>query len=449
MSAIWRFVLPSVVTAGILLFGATTALATNGMNMIGYGAVSPAMGGADLAMVDNATAMNINPAGLCACVAPEVGLGLSLLAPRLEHRDGLGNTVDAEDRIFPLPLLTYAAPLDGTRFTFGFGLFSQGGMGAEFQNLRTPFAAAGLGSAPGQSVPTHDDTFSDLRYLKATPTVAWLTADGRLRLGVSLQVGYVQAAMKFFPDTSVFLEGEAGSTTAFAGMDLEGLSGFGYGARYGFQYHLGEVTIGGAYLSETDFEFRDGTMDLNLSAMGLGKVKYDARMTGMNWPRQAGLGINWPAFSWLRVAADVDWIDWSSAMKTVKIRLNDPSNPAAPSSQAIAIPMNWKDQWVYAIGLEIRPTPDWVLRLGYNHGDSPVPDATLTPLFPAIVEDHLTVGAGFALGRWQVDLGIEWGLPARQKNRNPDPQVNPFGGGSQERHSQLTTHLMLRRYFAP
>lgn len=39
--------------------------ATNGMNMIGYGVVSSGMDGADLAVVDNASAMNINPAEMC------------------------------------------------------------------------------------------------------------------------------------------------------------------------------------------------------------------------------------------------------------------------------------------------------------------------------------------------------------------------------------------------
>ncbi|MBE0598610.1 MAG: outer membrane protein transport protein [Desulfuromonadales bacterium] len=454
MSVFWRMTLPSAAAAALLLFGGGEVEATNGMNMIGYGAVSPAMGGADLAMVDNATAMNINPAGLCACAAPEFGFGFRLLASRLQHRDSLGNGAhDGEDQLFPLPLLTYAAPIDGTRLTFGFGLFSQGGMGAEFNDLHTPFAAAGLGAYPGQSVPERDDIFSDLRYIKAAPTLAWRSPQGKLKLGASLQFGYVQAAMKYFPHTSVYLPGigdeaQAGGMT-FAGMDLDGLAAFGYGARCGFQYHLGEVTIGGAYLSETELDFRDGSMRLNLSAFELGKVKYDARMTGMNWPRQAGVGISWPAFPWLRLAADLDWIDWSSAMKTVKIRLKEPNHPAAPPTQEIVIPMNWKDQWVYALGLEVRPASDWVLRLGYNHGNSPVPDDTLSPLFPAIVEDHLTAGIGLALGKWQVDLGVEWGLPARQKNRNPDPQVNPFGAGTQERHSQITTHLMLRRYFWP
>ena len=65
----------------LLLFSPTLALATNGMNMIGYGAVSSGMGGADLAIVDNASAMNINPAGICECATPELSFGLSLLMP--------------------------------------------------------------------------------------------------------------------------------------------------------------------------------------------------------------------------------------------------------------------------------------------------------------------------------------------------------------------------------
>ncbi len=406
------------------------ALATNGMNTIGYGAVSTGMGGADLALVDNATAMNINPAGICECAQPELGLGVSHLMPELSHRDSLGNDRDAEKNIFALPLVTFATPIDGLPLTFGIGLFSQGGMGAEYKGLNTPFG-------------TRDDTFSNVMYAKVTPTLAWNSPGSRLRLGASLNAGYVGTDMKFFPDTSVAAAG-------FAGMDLKDLEAFGYGARLGFQYNLGRLTLGGAWLSKTRLNFDGGTMTLDFSDPGfggLGKVDYDARMSGFNWPQQAGLGMSYRLSSRWRVAADVDWVDWSHAMTTVEIKLDQPENPGAPAAQVISIPMDWKDQWVYAVGLEYEFVDDWMLRVGYNHADSPVPDMTLSPLFPAVIEDHVTAGLGARSDRWQVDVAVEYALPASQENDNPDPSVNPFGIGSRERHSQVTTHLLIRRLF--
>ncbi|MBN2646054.1 MAG: hypothetical protein JXR59_11360 [Desulfuromonadaceae bacterium] len=90
----------------VLVIGITSlARATNGMNMIGYGAVSSAMGGADLALVDNVTAMNINPAGLSGCCEGEISVGDSLMQPRNHHQDQHGNDLLADEQLFHLPLL--------------------------------------------------------------------------------------------------------------------------------------------------------------------------------------------------------------------------------------------------------------------------------------------------------------------------------------------------------
>ncbi|NIQ95329.1 MAG: hypothetical protein GWN87_14845, partial [Desulfuromonadales bacterium] len=236
----------------------------------------------------------------------------------------------------------------------------------------------------------------------------------------------------------------------FAGLDADRLESYGYGYRLGFQYSFGRLTLGGAYLSESQLDFRNGDVTLDLSDPGfggLGKVTYDAEMDGFAWPRQAGLGMSYRVSPRLRVAADVDWLDWKSALRTIELQLKNPDNASAPSDRTIAFPMNWEGQWVYAIGLEYEPVAGWLVRLGYNHGDSPVPDETLTPLFPAIVEDHITAGIGSYAGPWQVDLAVEVGLEARQRNGNSDPQSNPFGIGSTERHAQVVTHFLIRRTF--
>ncbi|PLX84727.1 MAG: hypothetical protein C0617_06790 [Desulfuromonas sp.] len=394
---------------------------TNGMNLIGFGAVSPAMGGADLALVDNATAMNINPAGLCECAGPEIGLALSLLMPQITHGHSHGESHDAQDQVFLLPLLTYAQPvtLAGVPLTVGVGLFSQGGMGVDHRGLHTPFG-------------TVDDLSSDVRYAKVTPTLAWRSPVSGLKLGASLNLGYANTEMELFPESS---------GPEFAGMDLEGMEAFGYGFRLGFQYTLGRVTFGGAYLSRSELDFDGGNMVLNF---GEEKVRYDAEMEGFDWPRQAGLGISYHVSPRIRLAADVDWIDWEGAIDTIIIRLDNPSSPTAPASRTIRFPMDWKEQWVYAVGAEIEALPGWLLRLGYNHGDSPVPDTTLSPLFPAIVEDHLTAGVGTQHGQWSFDLAFEVALSARQDNDNPS---NPFGGIFYEKHSQFLAHAMVRRFF--
>lgn len=378
-----------------MLMTSVTAWATNGMNMIGYGAVSSGMGGADLAVVDNASAMNINPAGICSCTGPQLGIGVGALMPKVHHRDA-GNDLDAKDEFFPLPLVTYATPVEGTSLTFGLGAFAQGGMGVDYdEQVQTPGGA--------------DDLYSNVSYLKVTPTLAWQSRDTRLKLGASLNIGRVGNEIRYFPN-------------APSGISVKDLIAYGYGARLGFQYRIDDLVIGGAWLSKTDLSFRDGDLSV-------GGTTYEAEMEGFDWPQQAGLGIAYNFGYAFRVAVDVDWVEWSQAVDEVVLR-------GGPTD--IVIPMHWEDQWVYAIGAEWEFSDAWLLRAGYNHGDSPVPDETLSPLFPAIIEDHATLGLGFRARAWQLDLAYEHGF----KNT----QTNPLSGDI-ESHEQNTVHAMMTWYF--
>lgn len=440
----------------VLLPAAHVARAANGMNMIGFGGESVAMGGADLAVTDSPSAMNINPAGLAWCLQPEFDFGVSLMSPDVRHSDELGNDRGDELDRYPMPFLAYAHPVG--KLTAGIGLFIQGGMGAEYRDLVTPVAAmANSGMLPagffdGDSVPETDDTRSNVMFVKLTPTVGWRVSE-RWALGASLNVGYARAEMKMFPETSVMadlnMSGVAGDDPRdfFFGMDLDDASGFGFGVRLGFQYRRGALSLGGAYFTETSLDLEDGTMTLNLSALGLGKVNYDAELADFAWPRRLGVGGAYQINPSFLIAADVDWIDWSSAIETLTIKIDNPEHPMAPPSREIPFRMDWEDQWVWALGMELMPARDWALRLGFNHGDTPIPDSTLRPLFPAIAEDHITGGFGVSKKKWTFDLGLEYVLESEKTNNSTDPTVNLFGPGSTETLSQFMAHFMVRRTF--
>ncbi len=448
-----RVALSFVRCAWLVAFAASTSHASNGMNMIGFGAESVSMGGADLAVTDSPAAMNINPAGISRCSAPELDVGLSHVWPSVEHRDRLGN--DGKDRLdrIPMPYLAYVHPIG--KVTLGAGVFFQGGLGAEYRGLVTPVSAmknSGMlppGFFDGDSVPDRDEARTRVMFAKLTPTVAWQITP-EWSVGAALNVGYARADMKLFPETSVLADLDMSGTVgdsmrdAFFGMNLEDTSAFGFGGRIGFQYRKGNLSIGGAYFTETSLDLDGGTMTLNLSALGLGKVDYDAEISGFEWPRRAGLGAAYRVSRWLLISGDVDWINWSNAIERLEIRIENPGNPLAPPSREIPFEMNWDDQWVFALGVEITPVEGWALRLGYNHGDTPIPNDYLRPFFPAIGEDHFTAGLGFTRGRWTLDIGVEYVLETEKTNHNTDPTVNPFGPGSEEKLSQFMAHFMLR-----
>jgi long-chain fatty acid transport protein len=57
--------------------------------------------------------------------------------------------------------------------------------------------------------------------------------------------------------------------------------------------------------------------------------------------------------------------------------------------------MDWKNSVVIKLGGEYSVNSDLTLRLGYAYGGNPVPETTIFPIFPAIVENHLTIGASY------------------------------------------------------
>jgi long-chain fatty acid transport protein len=235
---------------------------------------------------------------------------------------------------------------------------------------------------------------------------------------------------------------------AFLGMEMEDVSDIAFGLRLGFQYTRGAMTLGGAYFTKTDLNFDGGTATMNLAALGLGRVDYDCKMSNFAWPQQAGLGLAYEVNPSLLIAGDLDWVDWSGAVDTLTITADNPDLPVAPPAREIPFPMNWEDQWVWALGMELKPAERWAVRLGYNHGDTPIPEASLRPHFPAIAEDHITGGAGFSKGSWIFDVGVEYALESQKTNNSLDPAVNPFGPGSQETLSQLIAHFTVRTVFS-
>ena len=82
---------------------------------------------------------------------------------------------------------------------------------------------------------------------------------------------------------------------------------------------------------------------------------------------------------------------------------------------------NWEDQTVLALGASCEVSEALRLRAGFNRASNPVPETYLNALFPAIVEQHLTMGAGYSVGQSsQVEM---WQLAAVLSQRAPIPAM--------------------------
>lgn len=398
--------------------------AGNGLNVIGLGGESVFMGGADLAIARDSTALNSNPAGL----ATQPGRRLDLFGTLawgygIRHRDSLGNDVANRDDLILAALGSYARRDPGQRLAWGLGLFAQGGAGYRYP-LDTAFG-------------THDEIQTQLAILRPTLGLAAELDDG-WSVGAAASLVAATLDQRLFPATS-------SAAPAFFGTRLKGARALAPGLKLGVMKRLGpSLTLGAAYTLPSPLDFEDGRLTADMSAAGLGPVTYRrVRLSGMKTPAELGLGLAWrPAPGW-EVALDVSHLNWSDAMSESTLTASNPDQPLAPPSLSQTAVAHWRDQTVLALGLAVELNERTRLMAGINHARNPIPPQNLTPLLATIHDTHLTLGLHRA-GRdgWDWYGGLEWGLPVTVTYTNP---TLPFGPGAQERSAYLAAHVMASR----
>lgn len=400
----------------------TAAYATNGINLIGFGAESTLMAGADVAVARDTSALNTNPAGLSQIKAPLLDMfGSMLRTTDLVHKDPL-NEEHASNRYTFLGGGGYARPLEDSRCTVGIGLFAQGGAGGVYENLRTPFG-------------NRDDLSSLFGIAKIIPGIGCEVND-QLSVGASLNLIYGSIEQDFFSNTAF----SAGSTN-FAGYKLEGASAIRTGFKLGMQYRLTPtLTLAAAYTEKTELPMTGGTLVADYAA--LGKVKYaDASVKGFALPREVAIGLAFkPADEWL-LSFKLNWLNWDDAINDIRLRATKPDNAAAPTVYPFpAAAADWKNQWVIASGVAYTWDDRTTLYAGHNYGKNPIPRQNSSPLLAGILEHHLTFGAARKIDQhWLMTGGVEWMLPVSVK------YSSPLFGDSEIRNEALFFHLMLSR----
>ena len=411
-----------VILTALLVFGAPLgAWATNGMNTIGTGAVSMGMGGADVAVPAGCTAIAGNPAQLATTCNQVVSVGGTFLNPQMEVTMPGQSGVDNDFQLFPLPFAGYAQRIGTSRWSWGVGIFAQGGMGVDFNNVK---------NFMGQD----DSLYSEVAFLRLAPSVAYNVTD-KLTMGITAFAGYATVDYNFFPNM-------------VGGQKVSGLSSFTLAGRFGVNYQINDQwAVGATYTSESSMDLDDGDMRVNFGPAG--DVTYqNAKMDDFTWPQQVEAGVSFrPTPKWL-LAFDISWVNWASAIQTVTVTASNPNAPVPPGYENLSVPfiMSWKDQWVFALGAQYEINDSWTVRAGYNYGQNPVPDDTVNPLFPAIVEHHITAGFTYSYQEWDFDFAFVHAFNNDQTNDGAPSPTNPFAGTEVSMYQDTASFMISYRF---
>jgi len=390
-----------IAVVAALLASASSAYATNGMRMIGFGPVQNSMGGVGVGATLDAASVLSNPAGMSE-LGGRVDFGATYFLPTVKYsasgidaaapQPGLVNqpgvTFTSDRGASPIPAFGLIVPID-SQWSFGIGAYGVAGMGVDYaQNLYS------------------STTYTGYQQMRFTPGVSYKLND-MFSFGLTLN--------------GMWATTEWNVASAFGQSPHMAGSAFGLGVTLGAKITpIKMLTIGLAY--ETKSFFQDFAYN---TPGGVDKLTFDQPgvLTG---------GVAVRPLEMLLIAADVAWIDWPTS--------NGENLPAYSQNASGAMPwnMNWSSQVVFKIGVEVTPI-DWLaVRAGFNYGKMPL-DASRAfenIAFPAVAETHLTLGAGFNLGkRVAINVGGMWAPSTSISGENSLPPMGtpgypgPYGQG--------------------
>jgi len=477
--------------------------ATDGTRMVGFSALTIGRGGAAIGVFDGPSLMMTNPAGISFLSGSSLEGGMSLLVPGVKFTNALNNDVAGKTNYFPLPDLGYVRRQEGNDFTWGVGAFTQGGMGADFTLNHNLFRNAtggfdqqqyhsklavmqgGVSAAYKLSPQFSVGASAHLVYGQMEFTMPYSLAPSAMQGVINPATGMTFGDMFAGPPAA----GGFGYTEVTAGAAMNDLSAFGFSGKVGLAYKVNEnVTLGLCYTSPTALTFKNGNATMDMTAqfndafgkavqgymaqnpsaspieaqqavagqfaglgidLSKGVVAHYNMQAKLTMPQSIGLGAGYRASDNLLLALDLEWVNWKNAFDQMTLSLSNGDNAninrmlGNSGALSLAFPLDWKDSYCVRVGGEYRASSLLTVRAGYAYGSNPVPASTIFPVFPAIVENHVTVGASYKVSDpLTVHAAVELALN-KKETASAQSIVAQEYDGSISQLSESVFHLTL------
>jgi len=361
------------IIAAAVLLTPSVAFATNGYFAHGWGMKSKSMGGAGIATGQDGLAAATNPAGMI-IAGNRVDFGLDVFSPDRNATisgNGGGGNQEANgngDDNFLIPEFGYNQMLNDN-MSFGVSVYGNGGMNTNYEN--------GINLFNGGS---GQQTGINLQQLFIAPTFA-MKMNKDHSFGVALNLAYQTFEAKG-------VNGFAGISSNSAALSDNGVdSSTGYGLSLGYIGQLApSFSLGVNYRSRTYMSEFDKYAGLF------------AEQGDFDIPSMYGVGLKWvPSPKW-NILFDYSRINYSEIAAIANKGTNFLSAGGA-LGQDNGAGFGWVDIDVYKLGVSWNMSKTVTLRGGYSYNTSPIPasETLFNVLAPATVQEHLTLGATWAM----------------------------------------------------
>ncbi len=433
----YRVLLSALFVAVLIVATPSQALATDGHFLHGVGAVNSSMGGVGMARAtDLLGAFVVNPAGLMAFEGTRIDLGFEMFKPdrtlsssvTVPFGPGQTATFAGETRSTsdwtPIPALAWSTRVSDN-VVVGFAGLGIGGFGVDYaaSGVQPPGIPDNPVLAPRPS--GFGQVYSNFQLMKMAPAVAFSLAEDKLWIGIAANIDWAALSVDPFPAAAPAVSFGPRGPEAFFSRATAAATAFGFGYQIGAIYNINDmISVGAAYTSTQnfgDFEWNSMWENPNITsgAQAFGTPRTIA--FNLDVPAVLGGGVAIQALPNLSLAVDFKRIYYAS---TDGFKLDNPQQPFNPDGSVAGF--GWTDINVWALGGQYKVSDSLALRAGYNHSDNPVPDALsmINVAAPAIVQNHITLGLGWAFNR---KAAVNLGYYHVSSNSVSGPIYGPFG----------------------
>ena len=473
-------------------------IAQTGTRLVGFNALSMGRGGTSIGTFDSNELMMTNPAGI-SFLKTSLDVNLSLMFPSVHFKNGL-NDADGDKNIFPLPAAGYVNNCGCSDFTWGIGFFTAGGMGADYklkhslygtslQEYHSQLAAMQGGLSAAYKFGENFSVGASLHMVYSMLEFSMPFSLNPLSMKGIAMPGMTFGQMFAAPPAM----GGFGYDEVTAAAKMTDLTALGFNGKIGLAYKVDEkLSFGLSYTMPTSLTYTGGKATMDMTAqlndafgkammgwmmMNPGKTQQEAQVAIMaqftqlgidmskgvvanydldvdlTFPQSIGFGASYKASENLMLAADFEWINWENAFDKMTLKMKSGSNAninkmmGNTGSFNIYFPMNWKNSIVVKLGGEYDVNSDLTLRLGYAYGGNPVPESTIFPIFPAIVESHLTAGMSLKVSApITINAAFEMALNKALTASSPSMIANEYDGSTSELGTTII-HISLNYAF--
>lgn len=323
----------------------------------------------------------------------EVIIGLNLVAANIGYREiEPGIYMASNNNGLGTPFHGYVAirPGEGSRLVFGLAAY-------------TPF---------GSSVSYEDDwklqvalREISLRSIFYQGTVAYKLTD---RLGIGL--GYVLGTGEFALRRAVPIQNQAGE---YGEASLTG-AGIGHGFNAGIYYEVSDkISVGVSYRSGVTIALNEGMAQFDVAPILENAFPETGFKSGLDLPSVFNFGISFMATEKLRIAAEVNYVAWSS-YDTLSFDFETNTDQL----QDVNSPRNYKNVAILRLGGEYELNDQLTVRGGFYYDFTPVQDGYLTPETPDMDKFGFTVGASYTINKLTIDAAFLYIQGPERKDTN-------------------------------